>query len=122
MLNRVALHGFALACLVIFYYLGVWLQKTAGIVLPGPLLGLLLLLCALIPMRRVPIGLLSTSQFLLRHLSLFFIPATLSVMLFKETLGQHIGLIIAVLTVTTVVSLVLSALICQASLKNISDD
>jgi holin-like protein len=73
-------------------------------------------------MRRIPTSVLFTGQLLLKHLSLFFIPATLSVFIFKDTLQQHILLISVVLFTSTLISLVVSALICHFGLKGQPDD
>ena len=110
----------AFACLVAFYGLGEWIKQAFLIPLPGALIGLLLLFIMLMLIRKVPATLQTTSQFLLRHLSIFFIPATLSVILFKDSLLQHFWLISATLVGSTLLSLAISAVICQHCLK--SDD
>lgn len=113
---------FAFVCLICFFYVGSWLQVAFSIPLPGALIGLILFFIVLLPMRRIPTSVLFTGQLLLKHLSLFFIPATLSVFIFKDTLQQHILLISVVLFTSTLISLVVSALICHFGLKGQPDD
>jgi holin-like protein len=115
-------HVLAFVCLVAFFYFGNWLQSALSVPLPGVLIGLILLFLALLPLRRTPASLLNTGQFLLKHLSLFFIPAILSIFLFRETLQQHLVVISVVVIASTLISLVASALICHFSLKGLSDD
>ena len=99
--------------LVLFWWLGEQLAPRLPMPLPAPLVGLLLLFFALLLIGRVPEGLLKTSQFLLKHLSIFFIPAILSVVLLQDLLLAHFWAIAVALVASTLFSLWLTALICQ---------
>ena len=93
-------------------------QWLSGFVpLPAALLGMLILFGFLLVMGGVPKPLQRVSAFLLKHLSLFFIPATLSIVLFAEQLAGRVWIIALALLVSTVVSLWLTALISQKVLE-----
>ncbi len=78
-----ALRGFAI--LLVCQSAGEAISRVAGIGLPGPVLGLLLLLAALnVPVLRTPVA--AASDALLQHLSLLFVPVGVGVM-------THLGLV-----------------------------
>jgi putative effector of murein hydrolase LrgA (UPF0299 family) len=64
--------------------LGEILVRLLGLPLPGPLVGLMLLLAALVVRGKTPKGLHDTTNHLLQHLMLLFIPPIAGVM-------QHFG-------------------------------
>lgn len=94
-----------------------WVSRFLPIALPGPLLGLLVLFIALLFMRRVPVGLQQVTHFLLKHMSLFFIPALVSVSLFADELTGKVWILGVALVVSTSVSLWLTAFISHKVLK-----
>lgn len=99
--------------LVLFWWLGTVLSPLLPIPFPAPLIGLLLLFLALVVMGRVPQPLLVSSQFLLRHLSVLFVPAILSVVLMRDMLQTHLMAISIALVFSTAFSLWLTAKISQ---------
>lgn len=107
----------AFFCLVFFWWAGMMLSPMLPIPFPAPLIGLLLLFAGLLVYGKVPSGLLVTSQFLLKHLSIFFVPAILSVVLMKDLLLSHFWAISVGLIVSTLVSLWLTARVCKAMEK-----
>lgn len=90
---------------------GVWLSLLVP--LPPALLGLLLLVSALLCLGKVPKALHRVAQFMVLHLLLLFIPATMAVFLYAEQLKAHLWTIIAAIVVSTVLSLLITAGICQ---------
>ncbi|MFT6896004.1 MAG: holin-like protein [Paraglaciecola sp.] len=90
---------------------GVWLSLLVP--LPSALLGLLLLVSALLWLGQVPKALHRVAQFMVLHLLLLFIPATMGVVLYVEQLKAHLWTIIAAILVSTVLSLLITAGICQ---------
>jgi len=69
--------------------LGELLVRTAGLPLPGPLAGLLLLFGGLVWLGRVPRGLRDTTGYLLPHLMLLFIPPVAGVMMYFDRIGRE---------------------------------
>ena len=108
------LHLFAaFLALLLSLLIGQGLSTLLPLPLPGPLLGLLLLFVALLMLGYVPKALEKLCQLLLQHLSIFFVPATLGVLLYKEEFARHGLLIAGALLVSTLVSLLLTAWLCQ---------
>lgn len=101
--------------LVLFLLLGVGL--SCYISLPAPLLGLLLLFAGLLVLGRVPKTLERVSQFLLRHLSLFFIPPLIAAWFFAEQLGNQLWLFLLSIMFSTFISLCITSWLGQRLFK-----
>jgi holin-like protein len=83
--------------------------RALSLPLPGPVLGMVLLLVALRwPSVRASVGV--CANFLLAHLSLLFVPVGVGVMTHLGLVGQYGGRMLAVLVLSTVVGLVVTAL------------
>jgi holin-like protein len=84
---------------------------AAKLPLPGPVLGMAILFCALVWNGRVPAGLGQTADALLLNLSLLFVPAGAGVMLhFKLLAGDWVPLSAAVI-VSTLLTIAVTALL-----------
>jgi holin-like protein len=103
----------ALATLLVFQLLGEALVRTLGLPVPGPVLGLALLLPLLAWRPAVLTMVRPTAQTLLQHLSLLFVPAGVGVMLHLNRIGQEALAIGVALVVSTWVGLVVAALTLQ---------
>lgn len=68
---------------------GETLVRLAALPLPGPLVGMLLMLVALMAYGKVPDGLRRTCQHLLKHLMLLFIPAVAGIIAYFGTLQRE---------------------------------
>ncbi len=79
----------AIAALFILQLIGEVLVQWLGLPVPGPLVGMLLLLAALIAYGRVPEALRDTTSGLLQHLMLLFIPAVTGVMMHFGRVSQE---------------------------------
>lgn len=95
------------------YLVGVWLQESFDLTMPGSIIGMLLLfillLTKIMPLSWVQEG----CHFLLSHLPLFFIPVTVGVMEFGFVFkGKGLLLIPAVLA-STILVMVISAKILE---------
>ncbi len=105
-----AARGFVwlLAC----QYAGVWLARLAPIGLPGTVIGMLLLLLSLAwaPLRE-PVR--SAANLLLAHLSLFFIPVSVGIMLHVGLLSQYGGRILIVLALSTWIGMAVTAVVMR---------
>lgn len=71
---------YAIAALLLFQLLGETLARWLDIALPGALIGMALMLLALCIAGRLPAALRRTSNALLGHLMLLFIPAVVGIM------------------------------------------
>lgn len=72
---------YAIAILFVFQLIGEVAVQGLGLPLPGPLAGMLLLFGALLWYGRVPDVLSRTTDTLLQHMMLLFIPAVTGVMM-----------------------------------------
>lgn len=90
-----------LTCQLIGEMLVLWL----GLPVPGPVVGLLLLFIGLVWHGAVPEGLGKTSDGLLAHLSLLFVPAGVGVMLHLAMLREHWLAISLALVLSTALTL-----------------
>jgi holin-like protein len=100
----------ALATLLVFQLLGEALVLMTGVPMPGPVLGLALLLLTLVLRPSVLGAIKPTAQTLLQHLSLLFVPAGVGVMLHLQRLGDEALAIGVALVLSTLVGLASAAL------------
>lgn len=107
----------ALATLLVFQLLGEALVRTLGLRVPGPVLGLALLLPLLAWRPPVLAMVRPTAQTLLQHLSLLFVPAGVGVMLHLQRLGDEALAIGVALVLSTWIGLVVAALTLQALMR-----
>ncbi len=88
---------------------GELMTRALALPLPGPVLGMVLLLVALRwPSVRASVGV--CAHFLLAHLSLLFVPVGVGVMTHLGLVGQYGGRMLAVLVLSTIVGLAVTAL------------
>ncbi|MDM7942778.1 MAG: CidA/LrgA family protein [Hydrogenophaga sp.] len=100
----------ALAALLVFQLMGEALVLAFGVPVPGPVVGLALLLSTLVLRPSVLGAIKPTAQSLLQHLSLLFVPAGVGVMLHLQRLGDEALAIGVALVVSTLVGLASAAL------------
>lgn len=99
-----------LAWLLAFQCLGELLSIGLNLPLPGPVLGLVLLLAALRwPLVRKPVS--ECADFLLAHLSLLFVPVGVGVMTHLALLSQYGLRILLVILLSTWIGLAVTALV-----------
>lgn len=79
----------AVTALFVMQILGEALVRLSGLPLPGPLMGMLLMLAALIAYGRVPAGLRDTCHHSLKHLMLLFIPLVAGIMVYFDELMRN---------------------------------
>ena len=79
----------AFLALLVLQLIGELLVQSLGLPLPGPLVGMLLLLAALVWRGQVPDGLKQVGDALLQNLVLLFVPAVTGVMMLFERVGRE---------------------------------
>ena len=98
-----------MAWLLVFQSIGELLARGLALPLPGPVIGMLLLLVALrLPAVREPVS--ACADFLLSHLSLLFVPVGVGVMTHISLLGQYGVRMMAVVLLSTLAGLGVTAL------------
>jgi holin-like protein len=107
------IHG--LAVLLICQLLGEGLARMTGAPVPGPVIGVVLLLCALAFGQRMtgtdPSGGTRTAEAadgLLRHLGLLFVPAGVGIVQHLDLVARHGVALTVALLVSTLTTLIVS--------------
>ena len=107
----------ALTVLLVFQLIGEVLVQFAGLPIPGPVIGLLLLFLGLCVRGNLAAPLRDTANGLLQHLSLLFVPAGVGVMVhFSRVAGEWLPILTAVI-VSTALAIGVSALVMQALMR-----
>jgi holin-like protein len=101
----------ALATLLVFQAVGEVLSYALRLPVPGPVLGMALLLVLLLVRPTSVERLRPTSLELLKHLSLLFVPAGVGVMLHVARIGREWLPIIVSLLVSTALAIAVTALV-----------
>jgi holin-like protein len=105
-----------MAWLLLAQSLGEALARLGELGLPGPVLGLLLLLPALrFEAVRAPVA--AAADVLLAHLSLLFVPVGVGVMTHLALISQYGARMLLVIVVSTLVGMTVAALVLRALLK-----
>jgi len=100
----------AILALLVCQLLGEVIVRAAGIPIPGPVVGTVLMLAALAALREVPGELNSVAGVLLSHLSLLFVPAGVGVMLHVARIRAEWLPLLAGLLVSTALTIAVTAL------------
>lgn len=99
-----------MAWLLVFQSVGELLSRGFSLPLPGPVVGLVLLLGGLgFAMVREPVS--ECAGFLLSHLSLLFVPVGVGVMTHLALLGQYGGRMLFVIVLSTWIGLAVTVLV-----------
>ncbi|HEY2022066.1 CidA/LrgA family protein [Paraburkholderia sp.] len=107
----------ALATLLVFQCLGEGIAYLFKLPVPGPVVGMLLLLAYLAIQPRSVASLEPTSLELLRHLSLLFVPAGVGIMVSAKALSGDLLAVVLSVAVSTALALVVTALVMRAMLR-----
>jgi holin-like protein len=102
------LNGFL--ALLLCQLLGELLVLLTGVPVPGPVVGMVLLLLVLVVFKRTPGSVRLVSEGLLRHLALLYVPAGVGLMVHLEMVSQYWLAILVALLVSTFVTLLVTAL------------
>lgn len=102
-----------MAWLLVFQSIGEALSRGLALPLPGPVVGLVLLLAGLrFAAVREPVA--ECANFVLAHLSLLFIPVGVGVMTHLALLGQYGGRMLFVIVLSTWIGLAVTVLVLHA--------
>jgi holin-like protein len=99
--------------LLVYQLVGEVFVHLAGLPVPGPVVGMLLLFLTLLFRGSAPDSLRDTCQSLLSHLSLLFVPAGVGVLLHFKRLGAEWLPISVALVASTVVTIGVTALVMR---------
>lgn len=111
-----------LATLLAFQLAGEALAFGFRLPIPGPVIGMALLLTAIALRPALRDALRPTSTALLQHLSLLFVPAGVGVMVHGQRLAHEGVAIVVALVISTVLALAATALTVRALWPRDEDD
>lgn len=110
-----------LALLLVFQSLGEVIVKLSRSVVPGPVIGMVLLFAFLVLRKQTPESLGKAADGLLAHLAIFYIPAAVGVMLYARQLAeQGIAWVLAIV-LSTIGAMIVPALLLKRWLGNRAD-
>ncbi|WP_458412172.1 CidA/LrgA family protein [Schinkia sp. CFF1] len=104
---------FQVGILYFFYYAGLWLQHTFHLLMPGSIIGMLLLFGLLMTKKFKTTWVDEGANFLLRHLSFLFIPVTVGIIDFFDLFKGRGFFSIIVVILSSILVMVTSALVSQ---------
>ncbi len=100
----------AFVVIVCFQFAGEALSRLAGLPVPGPVVGLALLVLAALAWPALQREVEEVADLLLRHLSLLFVPAGVGVLQYLDLLRREWLPLLAVIVISTALTLAVSAL------------
>ncbi|MHB1369755.1 MAG: CidA/LrgA family protein [Pseudomonadaceae bacterium] len=106
-----------LTWLVLFQLLGTVLNVLLVPMLPGPIIGLLLLFAALLLRGSASESLQVAASSLLRYLPLLLVPPAVGVMVYTEAILQDFWAIVGVLVISLLFSLAFTGWLMQALIQ-----
>ena len=99
----------ALVFLLVFQLAGTALVVAAAVPIPGPVVGLVLVVAWMVARLPTPTELARTSQVLVAHLSLLFVPAATGIIRHLDRLSAEGWALLVAIVVSTVLALLVSA-------------
>lgn len=99
-----------IAILLACQLIGETLARGLGLPVPGPVLGMALLLVGCLALPRLAQAVMPTAQGILAHLSLLFVPAGVGVISHLDVLGGSGPALLLVLVASTALALVVGVL------------
>lgn len=105
------IRGFAI--LLFFQGLGELVSRVLGLPIPGPVVGLFMLLALLIIRREVDPDLALVANGLTQHLGLLFVPAAVGVIVFLPQLAEYGVELMLALSLSVAASMATTALVLK---------
>ncbi len=109
-----------LVVLVVYDQLGRWLMRSLEWPIPGSVMGLLLLLLTLMVVKQPPKPVVQASEWLLRHLAFFFVPAGVGIMMLYDLIADEWLAMLVSMVVSTLISLMFTAWMMQWLIKQVT--
>jgi len=105
---------FYITLLLLCQLAGEVIVRLAGLPLPGPVVGMMILFLGLVIRGRIPTGLDSAAKAILGNFALLFIPASVGVMVHVKTIATEAWPIAAALVGSTALTMVVVGRLMQA--------
>jgi len=107
----------ALTALLLCQLIGEAVVRLTHLPVPGPVLGLVLMLAFLALRKSIPASLETTAGGLLKHLSLLFVPAGVGVLQHLARIQAEWLALAAALLVSSVATIVVTAVVMRAMIR-----
>ena len=112
--------------ILLFQLIGELFQKSLEINIPGPVIGLILLLGALLFSKKndrkfiqdIKINLITSAENLVRYIPLFFLPVGVGVVMHLSFLEDSLVKVLLIIVTGTLITLALTGLLMEKLLKN----
>ncbi len=104
---------FGLIILVLYHQLGQLLMTWVQWPIPGAVFGMLMMFITLLVVKQPPQSIQQSSEFLLRHLALLFVPAGVGIMLLFDLIKNEWLAMVVSMVLSTLVSLAFVAWLMQ---------
>jgi len=108
--------------LLVFQVLGELASKMLLPSIPGPVIGLVLLLGSLIALGSIPPRLEQVAQTIVQHLGLLFIPTSAGIIMFLPMLRENLGAIVVALLISVAASIAVTGLVLKWLAGERADD
>ena len=110
----------------LFQLIGELFQKFLELNIPGPVIGLILLLGALLFSKKndrkfiqvLKINLITSAENLVRYIPLFFLPVGVGVVMHLSFLEDNLAKVLLIIVTGTLITLALTGLLMEKLLKN----
>lgn len=104
----------SLTVILLCQLVGEIITNVTGLPIPGPVIGMVLLFCALVfcP-KQLPDDIEATGGFLLRYLALLFVPAGVGIITHLDVLARFWAPIAGAVTIGTVVTIAVTGGVMQ---------
>lgn len=102
---------FQITVLLVFQLLGEVISRLILPALPGPVVGMVLLLAAMVMLPTLAEAIRPTANAILSHLSLLFVPAGVGVVGHLDLIADHGPALLTALVLSTVLAIAVGALV-----------
>ena len=116
----------AIFIIFLFQLIGELIQKVLELNIPGPVIGLILLLTVLLLSNKYnrklvedqKINLITSAENLVKYIPLFFLPVGVGVVMHLSFLEDNLVKVLLIIVLGTLMTLALTALLMEKLLKN----
>lgn len=106
-----------LALIFLFYFIGVQVKEWFSLLIPGSIVGLLLLLVFIIVFKNIPVNAHADgASVLIRNFPLFFIPTTVAIILYLDLFKTWNAISFVTVLVSTILTIALTAWVIERSI------
>ncbi len=99
--------------ILLFQGLGELVAQLTAFFVPGPVVGLILFLAALLLIKKCPPEVEQISAVLLSYFGLLFVPAAVGVLLYASDVLEHAVELIVILAVSTALTILVTAFVLR---------